>query len=387
MVYYLITQSSINDRDKERYGINFFLKKRIKVIVLDVQDYTNPELIESRKKQYTCEHDMTVINCQNLKTLKNTLDIYGKGLALLVLSDNIQSTRIRRYIKNKNVKIGIIETGMSPLFNKEMSIFTKIKNKFLQQGAMNFFKLLTNKIFTKFMDIKDYDFLVVSNYSTFKENYAVKQVASIIETHCSDYDVVLKCKTKQRLIGKKYVVFLDQNLIRHSDFIRENSVLSISEDTYFNELNNFFKKIEMYYNCEVVIASHPSANSNEYKTKFNQRKIFNNDTALLIKYCEFSIAHYSTSINFSVIYNKPILFITSNAIKKSFINKYIVEFSFLLNQIFLNISELEKYPLEMKIDKKKYDDYRKKYIKNNKLEIDTWKTFYNKYARSFYDGR
>ena len=44
MIIYIVTSSYFNDRDKERFGVNFFIEKGLKVVILDVQDYTNPEL-------------------------------------------------------------------------------------------------------------------------------------------------------------------------------------------------------------------------------------------------------------------------------------------------------------------------------------------------------
>jgi hypothetical protein len=44
MIIYIVTHSYFNDRVKERFCVNLFIEKGLKVVILNVQDYTNPEL-------------------------------------------------------------------------------------------------------------------------------------------------------------------------------------------------------------------------------------------------------------------------------------------------------------------------------------------------------
>jgi hypothetical protein len=382
MIIYIVTSSYFNDRDKERFGVNFFIEKGLKVVILDVQDYTNPELKFLANSEYKEEEKLYVIKCSNFRHVKNTIDLHGTGVAILFLSENIESTKIRRYLKKSKVKIGVLHGGMLPTLKDNTNVSNKIVAKFKSLNLNSFLTLICNRLYSKVFSPKRYDFLITSNYDKSIENYNINRPKSIIETHCLDYDLYIKHKNDESLIENKYAVFLDQNLLKHTDFIRSNKKLDISSKKYYAELNNLFSIIENKFNYEVIIAAHPRANTDDYKILFDNRKIICGQSHLLVKYCEFSITHYSTSINFAVIYEKPILYITSNDLIDTVINKFITHFSSTLHQNLINISNIA-LPLEININKEYYSKYKYDYIKKNDLESLSWDIFYNTYIKKF----
>jgi hypothetical protein len=379
MIYYIITNAYFNDRDKERFGVEFFLNKGIKVKVIDVQDYTNPELFKSVKPIYKNENNLEVIVCANFEDVKNAISSNEDSFAILSLSDNYQSVKIRRLLKVKNIKRGILHCGMIPSVKNNIGFFSKIKHKIQKQGFSNFAKLALERFYGRFFDCKNYDFLITSNYVTSNTNYGNTTSKTILETHCLDYDLVLKNKYKLRLIDKKYVVFLDQYLVNHPDFIRQKRKLKISVDEYYDQLNVLFDKIENQFGFSVVIAAHPRANIDDYDVLFKNRKIINGNTALLVRDCEFCITHYSTAVNFAVIYNKPIVFITSNQLIKEDIDKYIQLFSSILGQSQINLSLSYELPQVFDVNEELFQNYKLKYIKKNHIEMTIWEMFYEQY--------
>jgi len=385
MTIYIVTNSHFNNRDKDRFGVDFFLKEEYKVVILDVQDYTNPELKHLERPIYELHPNLDVINCDKFSTIKLSLKKQGRGIAFLFLNDDYKSLKIKRYLRQNNIKIGVIHGGMIPSVNIYESSFLKIFNKFKELTLFNFINLILNKVYIKLFNIKYYDFLVTSNYNTSLLNYTFPKPLNIIETHSLDYDLVLKYKNNNRIIDDKYVVFLDQYLLNHSDFIRSNTKLNINEDKYYRELNSYFKQIEEIFNYKVVIAAHPRADIRTYKKLFNERDIIYGKSVLLVKYSEFVLTHYSTAINFAIIYKKAILFLTSNDLEKTNINHYIQEFSTLLNQNYINISS-KKLPSNIEIDTNRYYNYKKKYIKKNNNQILSYEIFYNNYLKSINFG-
>lgn len=383
MIIYILTTSSFNNRDKERFGVNYFLEKKLQVVILDVQDYTNPELKSIKKGTYKTERNMRVINCSRLDEIKNSIELYGKGIAILFLSDNIQSIKIKKYLKKKQIKMGIVHAGMLPLARNSNNLTKKIINKFNSLGIFSLLFILLNKLYAKLFNIKKYDFLITSNYETSVENYNVQKPITVIETHCLDYDLALKNDTNKCLVNSKYVVFLDQYLMDHPDFIRSGNPLQISREKYFKELNNLFVSIENKFDFKVVIAAHPRANIEKYSDIFKGREIFFGKSELLVKHCEFVLTHYSTAVNFAVIYKKPILFITSDELITTFIHKYINIFSSTLNQSLINMSHENVLDSMINIDEECYRQYKEKYIKKNQQEELSWSIFYNDYIKKF----
>ena len=81
--------------------------------------------------------------------------------------------------------------------------------------------------------------------------------------------------------------------------------------------------------------------------------------------------HYSTSLNFAVLYNKPVIFFTTDEMEKFSIDaNYIRAYSSELNKSFINISSSRKidWETELNVDRKSYDSYRGKYIKKKDTE-------------------
>ena len=381
MVVYIVTNTYFNNRDKERFGVEYFLSKNIIVVIIDVQDYTNPELKHLPNTKYKEEKGLYVIKCSNFSFVEKAVNLYGEGIAILFLSENIQSTKIRKYLKKEKVKLGILHAGMLPSLSNDVNMSNKILIKFKNLGLNNFLTLICNRIYTKAFNPKRYDFLITSNYDKSIENYNMNKPKFIIETHCLDYDLSIKHKNDESLIENKYVVFLDQHLLKHSDFIRNNHKLDVSSEKYYAGLNDLFSHIENKFNYEVVIAAHPRANTDDYNILFSGRKIIYGQSSLLVKHCEFSITHYSTAINFAVIYEKPILFTTSDDLIKSSLDKHIKLFSSVLQQNIVNMSKLEDLPSEIKINKQAYGEYKKQYIKKNNLESLSWDIFYDSYLK------
>lgn len=387
MIIYLVTNTYFNNRDKERFGIDFFLNKNYKVVVLDIQDYSDPELNHFERPTYTSHPNLEVILCSDLKTIKTSVKKLGAGIAFLFLPDDYKGLKIKKYLQQNSVKIGILHAGMLPSVHINQSLTLKILNKFKKLSLKNFIELIVDRFYSKIFNIKYYDFLITSNYNTSLLNYSFPKPLDIIETHCFDYDLILKYKNSKNMINGKYIVFLDQYLLNHSDFLRTNSKLNIHEDRYYKELNIFFKQIEEKFNYKVVIAAHPRADIRNYKKIFNGRDIIYGKSALLVKHSEFVLTHYSTAMNFAIIYKKPIVFITNNDLEKSDMNFYIQEFSALLNQTYINISSSKNLSLDIKIDSNKYNDYKEKYIKNNNIEEFSYEIFDNSYLKSVDFGR
>ena len=128
-----------------------------------------------------------------------------------------------------------------------------------------------------------------------------------------DMDRMLKKKHETEIQKRRYWVFIDSDLTQSSDLIALGYKL-IEEDEYLNQLDRFFKKIELRFNIDIVVSAHPKS---RYKnTRFNKREIFKGQSFELVESSEGVLIHNSTALNFAVLQQKPIIFMTSNDIIK-----------------------------------------------------------------------
>ena len=158
--------------------------------------------------------------------------------------------------------------------------------------------------------------------------------------------------------------------------IKEFPFKNILEGIYGCELDNLHKYLgsfdhfERENNAKIIIAGSP-------KVKYNNKKLFGNRvikyqlTSLLIKNSKGVLIHNSSAINFAVLYRKPIIFLTTNEISKSWFGYYNVILSNFFKQKIININSYKRADLKMKkININIFKKYQNMFItcsKNNKL--------------------
>ena len=118
------------------------------------------------------------------------------------------------------------------------------------------------------------------------------------------------------LVNSKYVVFLDSFFPFHPHLKTEDPNIDFDSLVvpYFASLNKFFDKIEKQYNCEVVIAAHPSAKCMR-ENLYGKRKVFYNKSVQLVKDSIAVCMHASYSIAYPILFNKPISLMSNIALQ------------------------------------------------------------------------
>ena len=146
------------------------------------------------------------------------------------------------------------------------------------------------------------------------------------------------------------------------------------KNIYYDELNSFFDMIEEKYSLEVIIALHPKSNRSTSLSYFKNRQVISSKTNLLVRDAEFIISHWSTAINFSVLFNKKFMLITTNQILQS---KNSVFIKFLSKTFKKKITNISVKPIILDesllfINTDCYEKYNYNYIKENKNNDLFW---------------
>ena len=200
-------------------------------------------------------------------------------------------------------------------------------------------------------------------------NPPIGEKTKIVWGHTLDYDLYLKdlSKTsKNELKGKKYAVFIDGYVPFAQYYVYAGIKPPATPERYYPALCDFFKKIEKEAGTSVVIAANPSSKYEEHPDYFGRRKVIRGKTMELIRDSEFVLMHYSTSLNFAILFNKPVVFFTTDELEKSIIDaKYIRAYSSALDKRFINIDHDNgiDWDKELLINKRIYTNYKERYIK------------------------
>lgn len=191
--------------------------------------------------------------------------------------------------------------------------------------AMNKTQLLQEKrikgVPYHWMDVfpSSYNFLGTELHKgTLHSNYEATKANNIV-IHTFNYEYYLLNEKAKIRIDDDYILFLDQNLISHKDQVNFGINNWISKpEVYIEELKKFLDYIEVYYQKPVIVAAHPTAALSINKI-YGDRKIVFGQSCNYVKYAKFVIAFSSGSLDFAILYRKPVLFWNCDQLKKTYL--------------------------------------------------------------------
>ena len=104
------------------------------------------------------------------------------------------------------------------------------------------------------------------------------------------------------------------------------------------------------------------------------------ETAKLVMDSKVVLVHQSTSLSYAILFKKPLIFLTTDKLAKSWIGPAIETFSKILNSLLINIDNSSNKEFDaktlLKIDEKKYKNYLDNYIKvPNSPDLPIWEIF------------
>lgn len=208
-----------------------------------------------------------------------------------------------------------------------------------------------------------------STASSSSPRYKTSKQTVFAKCNSGDYEALVKNNVTYE-VGGQYFLFLDQYVPYHNDN-RLSGLPKIDDKKYYKSLNSFFSELEKKYGIPVIIAAHPSASTYNISNPFEGRDFYFNKTMALAPGSAAILTHFTTAISAAVVYNKPIILLTSDEIisLRPLHNSYIEQFSFELGAPVVNMDHTREESFEIKsIDEKKYKDYKYKYLTNPETE-------------------
>jgi len=298
---------------------------------------------------------------------------------------------IYRALSNGRIKYGGLQMmGLPSPIIPERSSTLKIKD--LGKGILS---SNIRDIFHHFLDS-----FLLKHYSLFRINavdvlllggeksldnkiYPRDSHTKLLWAHSFDYDTYLKIKDEFTRADVNACVFLDEFLPFHTDYQEIGVDAPVPANEYYPKLCRFFDYVEQKFNLKILIAVHPKSDYENKPDYFHGRVTVKGDTAHLVKDASFVLAHMSTSINFAILFNKPILFITLDRMQnlrstKANTGLYIDKITSDLMTVPVNIDHMNDVNLEelLHINQYAYDRYKNNYIKKDgSPDLPFWEIF------------
>lgn len=248
----------------------------------------------------------------------------------------------------------------------------------LKVGPVNAILWVINRVRAKLASLSfKPGVIVVSGEKSIPNNVGS---ASIVCAHNLDYDLFLKLNGASslfELIQKPYAVFLDQDVCFHSDFLFKFEEPPVKPEDYFPRLCSVLRDVSDSLGYSICVAGHPrTARSKKYIDYFDGIRVEYGVTAELVKNSSVVICHNSTAIQLAVLFKKPLIFISHEKLNKLDMGKHIPVMAKELGKSVIyydNDTSNVDWLGELKINNKKYTEYKRKYIKmDDTPEKQSW---------------
>ena len=212
--------------------------------------------------------------------------------------------------------------------------------------------------------------------------YLTVKPGNRFSVHADDMNHIINAPSERFVEnGEKMAVFLDQGI----PFLHNTHPGVYNEpfpkdylDNYYSNLILTFSHIKKTYNIDkIIVALHPDAIvfKKELQGKFQGYQTIIGKTKDLIRESDLVLAHNSTSINFAIYYEKPVLILKDDFIYNYHprIKKLFDFYTSYLNMNSLNIDGiLQDQRTKPFIDVEKYQLYKERYLKDNLIQENSY---------------
>ena len=294
---------------------------------------------------------------------------------------SLKSNIIQRLMILKGGKKIFVYTGLFPgLKNRTINLLlnSKISFKLFTWFFMQVIKVIYNKMNNVIFCPKPH-YLFVSGNVSIKDAGNTSKNVKVINTHSFDYEEYSNLKNEPlKEEFKNSIVYIDQNLEGNYEFLLNNSKYAASKDLHWKSLNSFFDAMSKKLNKKVLIAAHHRRDKN-VKIDTNC-EVYYSQTPNLIKNSSLVLVHNSVALSYAILFKKPMIFITTDEIKKFSIeiDFSIKKFSEILNAKLININNfasLDKYNF-FNFDEEAYNRWKEDYIKSPESKVQyLWEDF------------
>ena len=370
----IIVAAPFGERDYKRYGIDIIKKNNLNVFVWNLSPILYPEVYQNMKLPDPINWSNLIDIHSREQFVSELKKFNNNSFIYLTISFSLATFSIYKNISKQKIPYSVTGLNAQPIFG---SLYPgTFADRLLKITPKKFFSKVLTGVPFELLGIKYASIVAVIAGKERFNRPEVSKTTPVIFTHSSDYDNYIEANSRDILMLRS-IVYLDNYLPYHPDSLYSGERNPVSADIYHASLNRLFEKLERDTGLQVVIAAHPKSNYTGRLNPFNGREIIFGRTAELVKNSEIVVLNFSTSINYAILYNKPMIFFTTNELNNVLLyQRQISGLASLLDKKVLNIDE-EEYEIDKselyKINIIKYNEYKNAYIKvDGSPELHSW---------------
>ena len=367
-----LIETPLTRRDYERFGVEILRSRGFHVSFLDLTGILNPDYVKNYEPPDPSDYKDIVI----MHTWHEVEDYLKNNRVFLAVEliggASLKNISIYRILKKYNIKYASFCTNCPNYKSTSTGLSEMTKATYEKLNGLNIIDIARKvarktRLAFNLLSVQHPALVLKGGRAQFSKLPKPSNGAKVVSAHALDYDLYLKHHS--RIPGSSMknncIVFLDEYNPFHPDFmINKDDAFSLDPRTYYGGLNRFFSHIEKRMGLPVKIAAHPRARYDLHPDYFQGREVISGKTLELIFDAKDVLAHASTSINFAVLYRKPLIFLTSDEINAT-------NYAILINN---SAGQFAKKPVNV-------DGDPDIYVNSNDLQVDN--DIYDKYYSNF----
>lgn len=363
----LLVESPFGSYDAERFGLTA-ADRVMEMVVADLTPLIKPEFWRVFGKHAPTDPRVRVISTE--RQFRELLASRIFDVAIDEIGASASARKIRRLVIAKKLPRVRLRLGLLP---GDFVIQSSLRERFIaRRSQFGFLRLLRNVLLIiprrLASRIPPPDLVLGSGSETRKE---VSSEVPIIWGHSFDYEKARILDASGIARKSSGAVFLDQNLGYHPDQMHSSLRSPVSVDSYYPRLRKAFEAVERE-GIPVSVALHPKASTVDPRTVFGDRPAVMGSSQTLIRDAALVLCHASASVSYAVIWRKPVLFLTSTDLERSWYHGHIHEMSRILRRPILDIDSINSISddvlhamINEPVDESAYANYEEKFIRSD----------------------
>ena len=370
----VLTEAPFTKRDYDRFGVDL-LRKNFHVSILDCTPWLKPEFWKKYSAiAYECTGYKQVADFESFVA---SLEGSAKALAIDFLGGGPKCAAARIELKNRHIPRAIFLLGLLPRAKYKWS--QRLRQILHSNTPRSALRKLARRGIQVIHREPPADLVVLTGAASLKE-LRVQRTAKRVWAHTFDYDVYLSNGHQEPELAERYAVFLDEDMAFHPDYDHSGITPPTTPDKYYPAMNRFFEQFERANGMRVIVAAHPRSNYELHPDVWSGRTLIHNKTAQLVRGADYVLGHSTTSLSFAVLWRKPILFLSSKDLDKSYLGPLIALRSSLLQRPLINVDDCPGMELNQNgflvVDERAYSRYVAEFIKApGTPDIPAWQIF------------
>lgn len=359
-VHFLI-QTPLSERDYRRFGVDRIRARGLDVAFWDLSELLNPgnrAHAEMEKHPYPGVHKVATLDALEARCRDSVRDT---ALIVDITGARPELIGVYKLLRSLGVPLALFRANALPTNTRRGSRLVSAARDLGRAVKIHILRLLRPGCSPAYILAGGLKSVGPLPFPT--EN------AQVVRAHSLDYDIYLDVKERLESASKarRKAVFLDEYYPLHPDFGVRGAFANPYADyrDYYRELRAFFEAVEAKFGLAVDVAAHPRARYEDLPDLFGGRKVIKGRTEELVAGSELVLAHASTSINYAVLFEKPVLFLLPEKVAGHFFEHWIRRIAGELGKTPWRLEDVAALDpgRELAIDRARYRAYREDYIK------------------------